>query len=41
MLNQTTIDSIMNGSNKLSPVEIYAEEINGVYHLEVFLENPD
>lgn len=41
MLNQTTQDSIMNGLNKLSPVEIYAEEINGVYHLEVYLENPD
>lgn len=41
MLNQTTYDSIMNGANKLSPVEIYAEEINGVYHLEVYLENPD
>ena len=41
LLGITTIDSIMNNSNKLSPVEIYAEEINGVYHLEVYLENPD
>jgi subtilisin family serine protease len=41
MLNQTTFDSIMNGTNLLSPIEIYAEEVNGVYHLEVFLENPD
>jgi len=41
LLNQTKVDSIMNGINKLSPVEIYAEEVNGVYHMEVFLENPD
>ena len=41
MLNQTTFDSIMVGGNKLSPIEMYAEEINGVYHLEVYLENPD
>lgn len=41
MLGTTTIDSIMNNGNKLSPVEIYAEEINGVYHLEVYLESPD
>jgi len=41
MLNLTTVDSIMNGANKLSPVEIYAEEVNGVYHLEVYLDNPD
>lgn len=34
-------DSIMNNGNKLSPVEFYAEEINGVYHLEVLLNNPD
>ncbi len=41
MLGGTTLDSIMNNGNKLSPVEIYAEEVNGVYHLEVYLENPD
>ena len=41
MLGFTTLDSIMNNGNKLSPVEIFAEEINGVYHLEVYLENPD
>jgi hypothetical protein len=34
-------DSIMNNGNKLSPVEFYVEEINGVYHLEVLLDNPD
>jgi len=34
-------DSIMNNSNKISPVEFYAEEINGVYHLEVLLNNMD
>ncbi len=34
-------DSIMNNGNKLSPVEFYAEEINGVYHLEVLLNNMD
>ena len=34
-------DSIMNNGNKISPVEFYAEEINGVYHLEVLLNNMD
>ncbi len=34
-------DSIMNSGNKISPVEFYAEEINGLYHLEVLLDNPD
>lgn len=41
MLGTTTLDSIMNNGNKLSPVQIFAEEINGVYHLEVYLEDPD
>ena len=41
MLGTTVVDSIMNNGNKLSPVQIFAEEINGVYHLEVVLENPD
>jgi hypothetical protein len=41
MLGVTTLDSIMNNGNKLSPVKIFAEEINGVYHLEVYLEAPD
>ena len=41
ILGVPTLDSIMNNGNKLSPVEIYAEEINGVYHLEVYFESPD
>jgi len=41
MLGGSTTDSIMNSGNKLSPVQFFAEEINGVYHLEVYLENPD
>jgi len=41
MLGGSTTDSIMNSGNKLSPVQFFAEEINGVYHLEVYLESPD
>jgi Subtilase family len=41
LLNTTTFDSIMVGTNKLAPVEFYAEEINGVYHIEALLENID
>ncbi|MBD3637888.1 MAG: S8 family serine peptidase [Crocinitomicaceae bacterium] len=41
LLNTTTYDSIMVNGNKLSPVEFYCEEINGVYHIEALLENMD
>lgn len=41
LLNATTLDSIMVGGNKLSPVEFYCEEVNGLYHIEAVLENMD
>ncbi len=41
LLNTTTLDSIMVGSNKLAPVSFYCEEVNGVYHIEALLENID
>ena len=41
LLNLTTSDSIMVGGQKVSPVEFYCEEVNGVYHIEVLMENPD
>lgn len=41
LLNLTTNDSIMVNGLKVSPVEFYCEEVNGVYHIEAFFENPD
>ena len=41
VLGTTTLDSIMSGPNKLAPVEFSAEEINGVYHIELLIDSPD
>jgi hypothetical protein len=41
VLGVTTYDSIMAGPNKLSPVEFSASVVNGVYHIEMLLSNPD
>ena len=42
LLNTTKEDSIMTLSGfKASPVSFSCEEINGVYHIEALLENPD
>jgi hypothetical protein len=39
--SQPTIDSIMSNGNKIAEVEFYTEIINGVYHMEVLINNPD
>ncbi|MCG8576140.1 MAG: S8 family peptidase [Flavobacteriales bacterium] len=41
LLGTTTYDSIMVDGNKLANVEFYCEEINGVYHIEALLNEPD
>ena len=41
ILGVTTYDSIMVGPNKLAPVEFSTQEINGVYHIELLISNPD
>jgi hypothetical protein len=41
LLGTTTFDSIMVAGNKLAPVELFCEEINGLYHIEALLENID
>lgn len=41
ILNTVQDDSIMNNGNKLAHVQYYTEEVNGVYHLEVYMESPD
>jgi hypothetical protein len=41
ILDVTTYDSIMVAGNKLAPVEFYCEEINGVYHVQGLINNPD
>ncbi len=41
LLNTTTLDSIMVNGQKVSPIEFYCEEVNGVYHIEAIFENPD
>ncbi|MFK8044274.1 MAG: S8 family peptidase [Crocinitomicaceae bacterium] len=41
LLNMTTNDSIMVNGSKASNVEFYCEEVNGVYHIELLMENPD
>jgi len=41
VLNVTTYDSIMVGPNKLAPVEFSTQLVNGVYHIELLISNPD
>lgn len=41
LLGITTYDTIWADGNALSPVEFYCEEINGVYHIEMIMLNPD
>lgn len=41
VLNTTTYDSIMNGTNKLAPIEFSTQLIGGTYHLELLISNPD
>lgn len=41
LLGVVTQDSIMVGPNKLAPIEFYCEEMNGVYHVEAYIINPD
>ncbi|MDA7803547.1 S8 family peptidase [Crocinitomix sp.] len=41
MLGTTTYDTIWADGNLISPVEFYAEEINGVYHIEMVMLSPD
>lgn len=41
ILGTTIYDSIMVAGNKLAHVAFTTEEINGVYHLEVLLDDPD
>lgn len=41
LLGSTTYDTIWADGNRISPVEFFAEEINGVYHIEMVMLNPD
>ncbi|MFD1552851.1 hypothetical protein DNU06_08195 [Putridiphycobacter roseus] len=41
LLNTTTLDSIMIGGAKATPIEFSCEEINGLYHIEIYFEDPD
>lgn len=41
LLGTTTYDTIWSGGNAISPVEFYCEEINGVYHVEMAMLDPD
>lgn len=41
LIGTTTYDTIRVGENNLAPVEFFVEEINGVYHLEMVMLNPD
>lgn len=41
LIGTTTYDTISVDGNNLSPVEFYAEEINGIYHIEVVMLEPD
>lgn len=41
VLGLTTYDTIWSGGNLISPVEFFAEEINGVYHIEMVMLDPD
>ncbi|MDG1915310.1 MAG: S8 family peptidase [Crocinitomix sp.] len=41
LLGTTTYDTIWADGNALSPVEFYCEEINGVYHVEMAMLDPD
>lgn len=41
LLGLTTEDSIMVNNQKASPVSFFCEEVNGLYHIEAILENPD
>ncbi len=41
LLGTTTLDTIFVDGNAISPVEFYAEEVNGVYHIEMVMLDPD
>ncbi len=41
VLGLTIYDTIWSGSHLISPVEFFAEEINGVYHIEMVMLDPD
>lgn len=41
LLGTTTYDTIWADGNALSPVEFYCEEVNGVYHVEMVMLDPD
>lgn len=41
LLGTTVYDTIWNSGNALSPVEFFAEEINGVYHIQMVMLSPD
>jgi len=41
LLNTTTEDSIMFNNTRISPVRFFCEEVNGVYHIEVYIEPID
>ena len=41
LLNITSYDSIMVGGAKAAPIEFYCEEVNGLYHIEIYFEDPD
>jgi subtilisin family serine protease len=41
LLGTTTYDTIVVDGNQLAPIEFFAEKVNGVYHLEMVILNPD
>ncbi|WP_027419686.1 S8 family peptidase [Crocinitomix catalasitica] len=41
LLGTTVYDTIRVGEHNLAPVEFFCEEINGVYHIEMVILNPD
>ncbi len=41
ILGVITYDSIMVAGNKLAPVQFFCDEINGVYHIEGLVNDPD
>ncbi len=41
VIDSTVLDSIMVGPNKLAPVEFSTQLIDGYYHIELLIANPD
>lgn len=41
IIDSTVTDSIMNGINKLAPVEFTTQLIDGLYHIELLIDSPD